>query len=80
MLMAATDTRTPDLELVLTPAPAFPLAGPVDTPALGLELPDLEELLFAIGDREDHATLDERARLARARRALERELARILAQ
>lgn len=50
--------------------------------ALGLDLtPDvLEELLIAIGDREDHATADVRARLARGRAALERELTRALAQ
>lgn len=49
--------------------------------ALGLDLtPDVLEELIAIGDREDHATADVRARLARGRAALERELTRALAQ
>jgi hypothetical protein len=47
-------------------------------PGLGLELDVLEELLTAVGDREDVATADARARLCRGRRALEAELARAL--
>lgn len=39
---------------------------------------ELVELLTAIGDREDQAGTDARARLARGRRALEAELARAL--
>jgi len=45
---------------------------------LGLDPTDLEEVLRAIGDREDQAGGDARARLARGRRALERELAATL--
>lgn len=53
------------------------------TPAragLGLAIPDLEELLTAVGDREDTVGPDARARLARGRRALELELADALEQ
>lgn len=53
---------------------------PPDTPAprvgLGLTASDLEEALLAVGDREDHVGTDGRARLARVRAALERELLR----
>jgi hypothetical protein len=57
----------------------------LDTPAtaaaplLELDTPELEELLVAVADREDAATSDVRARLARGRAALERELARRIA-
>lgn len=50
-------------------------APPVRALGLGLDAGDLEEVLVAIGEREDFATADVRARLARARHALERELA-----
>lgn len=49
-------------------------------PELGLDADVLEELLRAVGDREDAATADVRARLARGREALELELARGLEQ
>lgn len=61
-------TLTP-LDDVLTPAPAG---------RLGLTAIELDELLTAVGDREDAVGTDARARLARARRALEAELARLL--
>lgn len=41
---------------------------------------DLEEALVAIHDRDDVADAEGRERLARVRRALEAELARILAE
>lgn len=47
--------------------------------SLGLTPVELEDVLVAIGDLEDRAGTDARARLARARRALERELADLLA-
>lgn len=56
------------------------LASPrPDTDGLGLDVDVVEDLLVAIVDREDIAGPDERARLQRGRRAIERELARRLA-
>lgn len=49
-------------------------------PGLGLTAHELEELLTAVGDREDQAGTDARARLQRGRRALERELAVLLSE
>lgn len=47
--------------------------------ALGLSVDELEELLVAIGDRQDlEADQGRRARLARGRAALERELSRAI--
>lgn len=64
------------------PTPQMASAGPVVASAarigLGLTVPELEDLLIAIGDREDLAGPDERARLIRGRRALEAELVRLL--
>lgn len=49
------------------------------TPVLGLDELELEDVLVAIGDLEDRTGPDQRARLRRARHALERELSRVLA-
>jgi len=46
--------------------------------ALGLGVGDLEEMLTAIGDRQDATSSDAHARLERGRRALELELSRML--
>jgi hypothetical protein len=80
MLMALTDTirtvtaQRDELVAMLTPPPTAP------APVLGLTVDELEELLVAIGDRQDlEADTGRRARLERARRALEAELARHLA-
>lgn len=54
---------------VVTPAP-------VAERSLDLTPDVLEELLLAVGDREDMVGPDARARLARGRAALERELVR----
>lgn len=72
--------RHPALEDFLAPAPRLALAlEPRPARGIGaLELDDLEELLVAVGDREDAVGEDARARLARGRRALEHELARLL--
>jgi hypothetical protein len=79
MAMAALDTLTRTVRAerdalidVLTPPARLP-AG------LGLTAPELEDVLIAIGDLEDRSGPDVRARLGRARRALERELADALA-
>lgn len=77
MLMALTDT-TRDVIVhrdaflgMLEPAP----------PTLALELAELEELLVAVDERLDVLVpLDRRARLGRARAALEAELGRALAR
>lgn len=50
-----------------------------DIDGLGLDVDVVEDLLVAIVDREDIAGPDERARLQRGRRAIERELVRRLA-
>lgn len=56
------------------------IAPAESAPALGLTAAELEEALVALGDREDLATgVDQRARLARVRAALERELGRAIA-
>ena len=58
--------------------PSGPAARPVRPTHASrgrLEVLDLELLLDAIGDREDHAGADERARLHRIRGALELALA-----
>lgn len=74
------------LDTVLIPRARTTLGldrGPAPPPAargLGLTLPDLEELLLAVGDREDTVGTDARARLARGRIALEAELTRLLAE
>jgi hypothetical protein len=65
-------TIPPRRKAHVTPAPR---RRPLE---LGLTPPELEELLTAVGDREDTATAAARARLARGRRALERELAKAL--
>lgn len=78
MPMAALDTLTRNVRAerdalidVLTPAPRT---------RLGLTPVELEDVLIAIGDLEDRtASTDVRARLGRARRALELELADALA-
>ena len=64
-------------------AAAVPAAAPLPLdprPGLGLTPPELEDLLTAVGDREDLAGPDERARLRRGRHAIEAELARLLAE
>lgn len=58
---------------IAPPTPAEPRAG------LGLGLPELVELLSAVGDREDATGPEARARLRSGRRALEAELGRLLA-
>lgn len=49
------------------------------SPALGLNLDDLDELLTAIGDREDQVGSEARDRLARARDAVNREAGALIA-
>lgn len=72
--MAATiDTRPRRLTAVDGPMPG-PGRG-LPTRGLGLSVDELEELLVAVGDREDQVGEQARARLARGRMALERELA-----
>lgn len=71
--MAALNTLTRD---VVAKRDAFlDVLTPATRDGLGLAPPDLEAALVAIGDLEDRSGPDVRARLARARRALERELA-----
>lgn len=55
-----------------------PALAPVTGGLAALHPPDIEAGLTAIGDREDIASTDERARLRRVRAALEDELARHL--
>lgn len=52
---------------VATPTPEL-------TPRLDLDAVELEELILAVNDRAEWADPDTRARLARGRRVLEREL------
>lgn len=72
-------TRPPRLARRLALAPTVtPAPAAIPAPALGLTALELEDLLVAIGDLEDRAGTDQRARLARGRAALERELARTM--
>lgn len=76
----ATAVRTPRLRAarLARHRAALPAVAPA-TLELGLTIPELEEALMAIGDREDLVgDPNRRARLARARAALERELGRAL--
>jgi len=68
------DTTAPDLVGILDRRPARRPAGE------RLELADLDAGLTAIGDREDLAGPDERARLRRVRLDLEARAADLLAE
>lgn len=56
------------------------IATPAPSPKLGLDLRDLDELLCAIGDREDLAGPEARERLARARQAVEADAGHLIEQ
>lgn len=68
------------MALATAPPRPAPKRPPAPAPTLGLDPLELEELLVAVGDREDQAGTAARARLTRGRRALEAELARALDQ
>jgi hypothetical protein len=70
--MLGTVTRTP-----ISPAPPMPVQA---SPATRWTLPELRDVLVAIGDREELATGDERTRLRRSRLRLEAELADLLGE
>lgn len=58
--------------------PAQLALPPQALPALGLGLDVLDEVLKAIGDREDHVGPEARERLAAARRRLDAEAALLI--